>query len=88
MKKIASRLIFGFLGLTTLGSMVGAISGTVAWYAYVTRATMSYSGTSVNSTKQLQIGIKSPVAVTFPTGTISETLPVLDGTGGYYGKLY
>lgn len=84
MKKIASRLIFGFLGLTTLGSMVGAISGTVAWYAYVTRATMSYSGTSVNSTKQLQIGIKSPVAVTFPTGTISETLPVLDGTGGYY----
>ena len=63
--------------------MVGAISGTVAWYAYVTRATMSYSGTSVNSTKQLQIGIKSDIAVTFPNGTITVDLPYGDG-GHYY----
>lgn len=82
MKKTTARLIIGFLGLSTLASMVGAISGTVAWYAYVTRATMSYSGTSVNSTKQLQIGIKSDVEVTFPDGTISVDLPY--GVGGHY----
>lgn len=83
MKKLTIKLVFGFMGLATLASMVGAISGTVAWYAYVTRATMSYSGTSVNSTKQLQIGIKSDIAVTFPNGTITVDLPYGDG-GHYY----
>ena len=82
MKKLTIKLVFGFMGLATLASMVGAISGTVAWYAYVTRATMSYSGTSVNSTKQLQIGIKSDIAVTFPNGTISVDLPY--GENGHY----
>lgn len=83
MKKLTIKLLFGFMGLCTLASMVGAISGTVAWYAYVTRATMSYSGTSVNSTKQLQIGLKSDIAVTFPSGTISVDLPYGE-TGHYY----
>lgn len=84
MKKLTIKFIFGFLGLATLASMVGAISGTVAWYAYVTRATMSYSGTSVNSTKQLQIGVRSPVAVTFPDGTISVDLPDPNNANGHY----
>lgn len=84
MNKLPVKLIFGFLGLATLASMVGAISGTVAWYAYVTRVTVSYSGTSVNSTKQLQIGIRSAVAVDFPTGTISVDLPDLENPGGHY----
>lgn len=84
MKKVSARLLITFLGLSTLTSMVGAISGTVAWYAYVTRATMSYSGTSVNSTKQLQIGIKSDVAVTFPSGTISVDLPDPENANGHY----
>ena len=83
MKKISAKLLFGFLGLSTLASMVGAISGTVAWYAYVTRATMSYSGTSVNSTKQLQIGIKSAVDVSFPEGINITELPI-EGGGHYY----
>ena len=83
MKKVSAKLLLGFLGLSTLASMVGAISGTVAWYAYVTRATMSYTGTSVNSTKQLQIGLKSAVDVDFPAGTISVDLPI-DGGGHYY----
>lgn len=82
MKNIPVKLIFGFLGLSTLASMVGAISGTVAWYAYVTRATMSYSGTSVNSTKQLQIGIKSDVVVDFPDDLVINDLP--DGNGNHY----
>ena len=82
MKKLPVKLIFGFLGLSTLASMVGAISGTVAWYAYVTRATVSYSGTSVNSTKQLQLGIRSDVAVEFPSGVVINDVP--DGVGGHY----
>ena len=82
MKKLSAKLLFGFLGLSTLASMIGAISGTVAWYAYVTRATMSYSGTSVNSTKQLQIGIRSDVAVEFPESTITTDLPY--GENGHY----
>ena len=82
MKKLPVKLIFGFLGLSTLASMVGAISGTVAWYAYVTRAAMSYSGTSVNSTKQLQIGIKSDVVVEFPSDLVVNDLP--DGEGNHY----
>lgn len=82
MKKLSTKLLFGFLGISTLASMIGAISGSVAWYAYVTRATMSYSGTSVNSTKQLQIGLRSDVEVTFPSGTITVDLP--DGNGGHY----
>ena len=82
MKKYTIKLIFGFLGISTLASMVGAISGTVAWYAYVTRGTVSYSGTSVNSTKQLQLGIRSDVAVTFPDGVVVND--VADGVGGHY----
>ena len=81
MKKVSTKLLFGFLALSTLASMAGAISGTVAWYAYVTRATMSYSGTSVNSTKQLQIGIKSDVVVTFPEGVVVNDVPF---EGGHY----
>ena len=81
MNKLPVKLIFGFLGLATLASMVGAISGTVAWYAYVTRVTVSYSGTSVNSTKQLQIGIKSDVEVEFPEGLVVNDVPFV---GGHY----
>lgn len=82
MKKYAIKLIFGFLGISTLASMVGAISGTVAWYAYVTRATVSYSGTSVNSTKQLQLGIKSDVVVDFPDDVVINDVPF--GENGHY----
>ena len=53
------NIMLGLLGFTTLACTAGAVSGTLAWYAYITRATLSYSGTSVNSTTQLQIGICS-----------------------------
>ena len=44
------------IGLTI--SFTGVISGTRAWYAYATRASLSYGGTSVANTEQLQIGLK------------------------------
>lgn len=68
MKKINPlKLVIGILGLSTVSALVGSISGTIAWYAYSTRALVSYTGTSVQSTTQLQIGIKSDVVVNFTT---------------------
>ena len=58
-KSNPAKLIFSFLGLATFASLVGTVSGTLAWYTYSTRATVSYSGTSVSNTVQLQIGIAS-----------------------------
>ena len=62
-KSKPAKLLLGVLGLATFASLVGTVSGTLAWYAYSTRATLSYSGTSVNNTVQLQIGIASPKEV-------------------------
>ena len=68
MKKINPlKLTIGILGLASIASLVGSISGTIAWYAFSTRALISYTGTSVQSTTQLQIGIKSDVEVDFTT---------------------
>lgn len=68
MKKINPlKFVIGILGLSTVAALVGSISGTVAWYAYSTRALVSYTGTSVQSTTQLQIGLKSDVEVDFTT---------------------
>ena len=62
-KSNPAKLIFSFLGLATFASLVGTVSGTLAWYTYSTRATVSYSGTSVSNTVQLQIGIASHTKV-------------------------
>lgn len=64
MKKFnPTTLVFGFFGLATVASMLGAVSGSLAWYAYATRAAISYSGTSVFNTMQLQIGMMSTIQV-------------------------
>ena len=58
MKKFnTAKLLFGFLGLSTFASLVGTVSGTLAWYAYNNRVTVSYSGTSIENTVQLQVGL-------------------------------
>ncbi len=54
-----AKLLFAFLGIATFASLVGTVSGSLAWYAYSARASLSYSGTSVTNTVQLQIGIAS-----------------------------
>ncbi len=58
-----AKLICGLLGLCTLVSIGGAISSTLAWYAYATRATLLYSGTSVYDNGQLQIGVKNDTQI-------------------------
>lgn len=66
-KNISLRFAVTVLGLATAASLVGSISGTIAWYAFSTRALVSYTGTSVQSTTQLQIGIKSDIPINFTT---------------------
>ena len=45
------------LGAITTLSMVGATAGTLAWYAYITKVDVSFRGTSVRKTEQLQVGL-------------------------------
>lgn len=79
-----TKLLFGFLGLATFASLVGSVSGSLAWYAYSTRATLSYAGTSVERTAQLQIGVASPNEIVFDANEMMEDVDLYDGTNHYY----
>ena len=46
-------------GIASFASFVGAISGTLSWWAYSTRSTLSFDGTSVYSAELLQVGIRT-----------------------------
>lgn len=46
------------LACLTVVALAGSSLGTLAWYAYSTRATVAYSGTAVQKTEQLQIGLE------------------------------
>lgn len=46
------------ISMITFASFVGSVSGSIAWWAYSTRASVSYQGTSVTTSEQLQIGLK------------------------------
>lgn len=52
------------LSATTFIAFGGALAGTLAWYSYATRASISYGGTSVYSTEQLQMGLVTSGDVT------------------------
>ena len=86
MKKFnPTKLLFGFLGIATFASLAGTISGTLAWYAYSTRASLSYTGTSIEQTAQLQIGVVSPVAVDYTSADkMIEDENLSDSTHHYY----
>lgn len=85
MKKISpTKLLFGFLGLATFASLIGSVSGSLAWYAYSTRASLSYTGTSVERTAQLQIGVISPVAITYAANEMVEDTTITDAQNNHY----
>ena len=86
MKKFnPTKLLFGFLGIATFASLAGTISGTLAWYAYSARATLSYTGTSIEKTAQLQIGVCSPVAIDYASSDkIAKDESISDSTHHYY----
>ena len=62
-KPNSTNLLLGFLGLCTVLSIGGAVSSTLAWYAYASRAALVYSGTSVFDNGQLQIGVRSEIEI-------------------------
>ena len=51
------RILGAILSIGAVASFAGALSGTIAWYAYSTRVSISYSGTSVSNSEMLQIGL-------------------------------
>ncbi len=67
-----TKLLVGVLTTAILSSFVGGIAGTLSWYAYVTRVSIGYRGTSVTTVEQLQIGLKLPTGVTFTTDELTE----------------
>ena len=75
------KFVVGLLGFCTVAAIGGAVSSSLAWYAYATRATLMYSGTSVFDNGQLQIGVRSdiPVPTLVNAGMIEE-----QQNGSYY----
>lgn len=85
MKKFNPKaLIFGFFSLATFASLMGAVSGSLAWYIYGTRATLLYSGTSGGNDTQLQIGLVSSVQIPDFLGADYITEITYDGDANYY----
>lgn len=83
MKKFNSaKTAFILLSMMTFASASGAVGGTLAWYAYSTRALVSYSGTSVSETSLLQVGICSDVKITNFPNSIEEVR--FAGDSNYY----
>lgn len=57
-----SKLITAVLSSVAVLSMVGSVSGTVAWYQYSTRSSVSYSGASAKCTENLKVRLyRAPV---------------------------
>ncbi len=57
------------LSLLATASMVGSVTGTVAWYQYSTRASVSFSGASAKCTESLSVRIyRAPVAEDLANG--------------------
>ena len=85
MKKLNSaKLAFIMFSAMTVACVSGSIGGTLAWYAYSTRANVSYSGTSVSETALLQIGICSDEALTGMPASISSVTYAGDSDHYYY----
>lgn len=68
MKK--STIGTAIMALALVTSFAGGISGTIAWYASSTRATISYQGTSISQSESLQIGLESTVDFTVGHGDL------------------
>ena len=83
MKKInTAKLVFVLLGTLTAACTAGSIGSTLAWYAYSVRSIVAYSGTSVNGTLSLQIGIASDVQINDMPNSITEV--TFDNDNHYY----
>ena len=87
MKKLSNaKTVFALLSMMTFASASGAIGSTLAWYAYSTRALVSYSGTSVSETSLLQIGICSDEEISDFPNTMSKVTYAGDSNYYYFSE--
>ena len=69
------------MALAMGAALVGSISGSIAWYQYSTRSTVSYSGASAHCTESLQVRVyEDAVPAVF---TLTGDLAV-DGAKTYF----
>jgi hypothetical protein len=59
MKINKAKLLVGTLAIASVAATVGSISGTVAWFQYNTRASVSYQGTTAHCSESLEIRIRT-----------------------------
>ena len=57
MKNIKSRFIVIGMALTTAVAFFASTAGTLAWYAYSTRSTLSFTGTSIRKSELIHVGL-------------------------------
>ena len=57
--KMPRKIIISSLTLLSAFTLLGSISGTLAWYQYATRAQVAYTGTSAHCSKLLQLSVDS-----------------------------
>ena len=66
MKINKAKLLVGTLAIVATAATVGSISGTVAWFQYSTRSTVSYTGASAHCSENLQIRIRHSTDEKYP----------------------
>lgn len=96
MKINTTKLVVGVLAVAGVASLVGSISGTVAWFQYNTRAVAEFEGITAKCTEFLEVRtVKAPSAVTDTVlGVVAAeaNLPANPANGDKYlandGNLY
>lgn len=83
--KLNKKIIFPAFALLAGVSLVGSISGTVAWYQYSTRANASYIGSSAGVIGNLQVRL--PGGEWGPQVRTDDVLDYLAAEGIYNGKV-
>ena len=76
--KLNKKIIVPALSLLAGASLIGSVSGTVAWYQYSTRANVSYIGSSAGVTGNLQVRIADATNEAGEWGPQIRTEDVLD----------
>lgn len=69
MKINKAKLLVGTLAIASVAATVGSISGTVAWFQYSTRASVSYQGATAHCSESLEIRIRHDSESTYPWKT-------------------
>ena len=55
--KTTRKIVISSLAILVGASLVGSVTGTVAWFQYATRAQVAYTGASAHCTKMLEISV-------------------------------